>query len=585
MKTLKRGNGTRIPRVAVIGFLSWVSGSVWAETLPPTTAIAAPVPAVAVEAPPSRLPSQELTARWVYQLLLAEIAVQRGHLPLATKTYVDLARTTKDPRVARRATEVALYAHDLPAAQSTLSLWLKEDPQSPSARETLGALIMSQPSMPSALPLLTQLIEADKGGEADDFMGLTVLLDQQPDHAAALELARQLTKSYQDMPEAHYLVGSVAAQAGDDGQALKEVREALALRPDWGTGIVLEGRLLQKKSPDQVLSLYQSFVEKHPENREVRLEYARALVENKQYAEGRTQFQTLLQADPNQPDLLLAVGLLDLQLMDYAPAEEKFQAVLKGNYRDPDRVRFYLGQAEEEQHHPERAIQWYEAVESSEQRPLAQIRAALLLAQQGQVQNALDRLSKLPATTPERLEQRTLAQEQIQRDAGDYNGAFDTLNQALLTVPDAPDLLYERAIVADKLNRLDVLEQDLRRVIALRPDYAHAYNALGYSLAEHNVRLDEASTLIHKALSLSPTDPFIIDSLGWVQYRQGNFGAAVTTLKQAYAADQDPEIASHLGEALWASGNEAEARQIWETNLKAHPDNSALLATVHRFLH
>ncbi|EQD43995.1 TPR repeat-containing protein, partial [mine drainage metagenome] len=170
--------------------------------------------------------------------------------------------------------------------------------------------------------------------------------------------------------------------------------------------------------------------------------------------------------------------------------------------------------------------------------------------QQGQTQKALDMLSRMPAPSSERLEQRTLAQEQIQRDAGDDQGAFDTLSQALATLPDSTDLLYERAIVADKLNRFDVLEKDLRRVIALRPDYAHAYNALGYSMAERNIRLDEAGDLIRKALSLSPDDPFIIDSLGWVQYREGHFHESVDTLKRAFAADPDPEIASHLGEAL-----------------------------------
>ena len=537
----------------------------------------------AVHTPP--LPVQELTARWVYQLLLAEIAAQRGHLGLATKTYLDLARTTKDPRVARRATEVALYAHDLPAAQTALALWLKENPKSPSARETLGGLILSQPNLIDALPILAPLIAADRNSAGDDFLGLDVVLVQHPDHAHALSLAQHLTEPYPEVPEGHYLVSTLAAQDGKFNLALTEIQAALRLRPDWEIGVALEAQLLQKSDPAQAQALYHSFLDKHPEAREVRLQYARFLVEQKDYAGGQREFQTLLQADPGQPDLLLAVGLLDMQLKNYAAAEEKFKKVMAGEYRDPDRVRFYLGQAEEEQHHWEQAIQWYEAISSGEQHPLAQIRVALILAQQGQTQKALDMLSRMPAPSSERLEQRTLAQEQIQRDAGDDQGAFDTLSQALATLPDSPDLLYERAIVADKLNRFDVLEKDLRRVIALRPDYAHAYNALGYSMAERNIRLDEAADLIRKALSLSPDDPFIIDSLGWVQYREGHFHESVDTLKRAFAADPDPEIASHLGEALWATGDQTEARQIWESTLKDHPDNAALLATVHRFLH
>ncbi len=530
------------------------------------------------------LPHQDLNARWVYQLLLAEIAAQRNHFSLATRTYLDLARTTRDPRVARRATEIALYGHDLNSAEMALGLWLKESPKSPEARETLAGLLMAQPHLSDATPLVLTLLKADKNGQGDDFLALAVILSQYPDRAEAWHFGQDVAKGYPQVPEAHYLLGMLAVDQGDTSRAMNEVHEALALRPDWGTAVALEAQLLQKQDSGQALELYQGFLEKHPDAEEVRLPYARYLIEQKRYADGRQQFQRLLDKHPDQSDLLLAVGLLDMQLNDFGAAETQFQTVLKHGYREPDRVRFYLGQAAEEQHHWDQAIQWYQAVVDGEQRPVAQIRIALIEAQQGKVQQALDLLSHVPAGSPERLEQRTMAQEQIQRDAGDYLGAWDTLTSALASMPNAADLLYERAIIADKLNRMDALEKDLRRVIALRPDYAHAYNALGYSLAEHNLRLDEAQTLIEKALSLSPNDPFIIDSLGWLQFRQGHLADSVITLKRAFAMDNDPEIASHLGEALWLSGDQKQARDIWETTLKAHPDNSVLLETVHRFL-
>lgn len=564
-------------RRGVLAFLVWngLQGVAWAEVghgmMPPSP----------VE---DTLPHQELNARWVYQILLAEIAIQRDHFPLATRTYLDLARTTRDPRVARRATEVALYGHDLNAAEMALGLWLKEAPKSAAARETLGGILMSQPHLTEATPLVVTLLKADRNGLGDDFLALDMILSQHPDRSEALHFAQKITQPYPDIPEAHYLLATLAAEGGESTQAMDEVHEALRLRPDWSMAVALEGQLLQKTDPGQALDLYQHFLQAHPDAEDVRLPYARSLVEQKRYADGRQQFVELLKRQPKQPELLLAVGLLDMQLGDYGTAENQFQEVLNQGYRDPDRVRFYLGQAAEEQHHWDQAVHWYQAVVEGEQRPLAQIRVALIEAQQGKVQQALDRLSHLPAGSPERLEQRTLAQEQIQRDAGDDQGAWETLTSALVSMPNSPDLLYERALVADKLNRMEDLEKDLRRVIQLRPDYAHAYNALGYSLAEHNMRLDEANTLISKALSLSPDDPFIIDSLGWVQFRQGHLADSVVTLKRAFALDQDPEIASHLGEALWSSGDQQQAREIWERTLKAHPDNSVLLATVHRFL-
>lgn len=561
----------------------------WLVAMPSTSWAQESVPvkdnhAVVLSATGKNLPRQELTARWVYQMLLAEIAAQRNHFALATKTYLDLARTTRDPRVARRATEVALYGHDLNATQMALGLWLKEDPQSPTARETLGGVLMSQPHLDQATLLIATLLKADKTNLGDDFLALDAILSQHPDRAEVGRLARQITEPYPDVAEAHYLLGSLAAQAGDNETALTQSREALQLKPDWSLAVVQEAQALQKKDPGQALARYRLYLQGHPTAQDVRLAYARFLVEQKDYVEGRRQFTLLLQGQPSQPDLLLAVGLLDMQLGDYSVAQGRFQAVLDQGYRDPDRVRFYLGQAEEEQQHWERAILWYQAVTEGDQRTLAQIRVALIKARQGKVQEALDQLSHLPANSPERLEQRTLAQEQIQRDAGDYLGAWNTLSSTLDTLPDQADLLYERAMVADKLNRMAAMEKDLRRVIALRPDYAHAYNALGYSLAEHNLRLDEAADLVNKALSLAPNDPFIIDSLGWVQFRQGRISASLATLKRAFALDHDPEIASHLGEVLWSSGDQQEARELWQKSLKAYPDNPVLMATVHRFM-
>lgn len=538
-----------------------------------------------VDHPGVHLPARELTSQLVYQLLLAEIAAQRDHLGIAVDTYLELARSTRDPRIAHRATEVALYAHDLEAAQEAISLWLADDPASTGAREALAALILVQSKMPDVGGQLADLLASDPADRARDFRNLDIIFMQHPDHEGALSLSRRLADPYPQLPEAHYLVGSTAFIAGQNDLALEEARKASEQRPGWEASALLEGRILQGQDSGKARSFYQTFLERYPQARDFRLMYARYLVELKDYRAAREQFGTILKEAPDNPDLMLAVALLTLQLRDYAEAVPLFEKALALGYRDPDAVRFYLGEANEEQKQWSEAAQWYGAVAGGEQLTAARIKAALMVARQNQVQKALDMVRSVPVHTSEQREQQVLAEEQILRDSGDYQSAFDTLTSALHRMPDSTDLLYERAIVSDKLNRLDTLEKDLRRVIALKPEYAHAYNALGYSLADRSIRLDEALTLIQKAQSLAPDDPFIMDSLGWVQFRMGHVQESIATLRQAYAIQDDPEIAAHLGEALWASGDQTAARNAWEVGLKVNPDNEALQSTMRRFLH
>lgn len=528
------------------------------------------------------LPGQELTATLVYQLLLAEIAIQRDHLGLALKTYTELVRSTHDPRLAQRATEVALYSHQPEAVLAALEQWLKLDPHSLSARQTLSAVLLAQPKLPDVQALLSRLLAVDAPQVAMDFRNLNLVFMQHPDHEGALALARTLAEPYPQVPEAHYMLGTAAALADQPELALSEAKMALQLRPGWEPAALLQGRVLQTQNTVQADDFYQSFLAQYPQSRDLRLAFARTLVEQKNYEEARAQFKAVLAEAPDNADLTFAVALLTLQLKDYEQAIPLLQQALDKNFRDPDLIRFYLGQAYEEQKDWNQAAHWYEAVGPGEQETQARIRDALMWSRLQQKSKALEILQHTPVQTSEQRDLRTLAQEQVLREGGDYQGAFDTLTEALKTHPDSTDLLYERAIVADKLDRMETLEQDLRRVMVLRPDYAQAYNALGYSLADRQVRLPEALALIQKALALAPKDPFIMDSLGWVQFRMGQFKDALGTLQQAYDLQSDPEIAAHLGEVEWILGDSAQARKTWDQALKNDPSNELLNATVKR---
>ncbi len=528
------------------------------------------------------LPRLTLTATLVYQLLLAEIAIQRDHLDLALHTYTELVRSTQDPRLAQRATEVALYAHQPEAVMAALDQWLKLDPQSLEARQTLSAVLLAQPELPDVQALLSRLLAADAPQVAMDFRNLNLVFMQHPDHAGALKLARALAEPYPQVPEAHYMLGTAAILAEQPELALSEAQKALQLQPGWEPAALLQARVLQIQDPAQANEFYRSFLAQYPHSRDFRLAFARALVEQKDYAAAREQFKAVLSEAPDNADLTFAVALLTLQLKDYEQALPLLQQALDKHFHDPDLVRFYLGQAYEELKDWNQAAHWYEAVGPGDQEIQARIRDALMWSRLQQRTKALDLLQQTPVHTTEQKDLRTLAQEQVLRDAGDYQGAFDLLNEALKEHPDATDLLYEQAIVADKLDRMETLEQDLRRVMVLRPDYAQAYNALGYSLADRHIRLPEALALIQKALALAPQDPFIMDSLGWVQFRMGQVTQALGTLQQAYALQSDPEIAAHLGEVEWTLGDAALARKTWDQALKNDPSNELLNATVKR---
>jgi tetratricopeptide (TPR) repeat protein len=279
----------------------------------------------------------------------------------------------------------------------------------------------------------------------------------------------------------------------------------------------------------------------------------------------------------------MAVALLAMQAADYDSAETQMKRALEAGYGEPDTARLYLGQINEERKRYDDALKWYLAVEPGEQYINAQIRYAGVLAKQGKLPEARKHLQGREDATPQQRLQFTQAEAQLLRDASAYKEAFELLGQALQRMPDYPDLLYDYAMAAEKVDRIDLLETNLRKLIQIRPDHAHAYNALGYTFADRNQRLPEAHQLIEKALKLAPEDAFIMDSMGWVLYRLGRNKEAIEYLRGAFAIRPDAEIAAHLGEVLWADGQQEEARKVWSGALKEHGQNVELQNTVKRF--
>lgn len=558
-----------------------------AETVPPAAAAKPPVvkPRVVAQPPVSNpvLPKLELSQPILFRLLLADIALQRGQINVAVQSYLELARETRDPRIAQRATEAAWNGRFLGAALEAAGIWLAADPESQQARQVVAGLMINQSRLADAQPHLEKSIAADKENAGQAFMQLNPLLGRHPDKAAVLQLMQNLAKPYPKLPEAHFSIAQAAVAAGQLPLALRESREALNLRPDWEQAALFVGGLLQQSGGNgEALGFFADFLKRYPAAMDVRLNYARLLVSDTQYPQARAEFQKLLREFPDNPDVSLAVGLLSLQLGDLDDARKLLQHALDNDYKDPDAVRFYLGQATEEAKLFDEALKWYGGVAGGEQFVPSRARYAGVLVKQGRMAEARGYLQAAGRNPQERI-QFTLVEAQLLRDANDVRGAFDTLGEAVAANPNSPELLYDYAMLAEKLGRFDILEKSLRKVIQIKPDHAHAYNALGYTFADRNERLQESYTLIEQALKLAPEDPFILDSMGWVLYRMGQNDTALTFLRRAHELRADAEIAAHYGEVLWVAGRQDEARKVWSVALKQSPTNELLLATVKKF--
>ncbi len=536
------------------------------------------------EPPPRAENRTELTPQILYQFLLGEIAAQRGELTLASEAFLDLAIKTRDARIAQRATEIATFARKPAQALKAAKMWVEGEPNSQRARQTYVSLLISAGRLADARPHLEWLVKQSGRPVGEAFLQLPNLLLRHQDKPAVLSLMSDLAAAYPAVPEASFALAQVAWHAGQTERALAAADEALRLKPGWEAVALFQGQILQRRGDDQVVAYWRGFLSRHPDAREVRLALARQLARMSRFAEARAEFERLHAQDPTQAEVVVSLGLLALQMNDLDAAERYFKTALDAEMGEVGQIRLYLGQVAEARRHFEQALKWYLSVPEGRHYTDARMRAAVLLGKLGRVGEGRRLLAEL--STEDEAERVSLIQAEAQmlREAKDHAAVFELLTRALETMPDSPELLYDRAMAAEKIGRLDVLEQDLRRLIALKPDHAHAYNALGYTLADRTDRLKEAIELLDKALKLAPDDPFILDSMGWALFKAGRLDAAIDYLRRAFALRPDPEIAAHLGEALWVRGDRDEARRIWQGSLREHPDNESLRETVGRLL-
>ena len=519
----------------------------------------------------------------VFQVLVAEMALQYGDTSLATKAYSDLSLRTRDPRVLERTVEIAGYARRFDIALEAAKLWLDVEPDSVRAQQMLTSMLIMSNRMDELAPTLIRMLEMDRAALGANLLGLNRMFARNEDRVAVFNLIEKVCRPFFGVAEAHYAVAIAANSAAMHERAQAEANRALELRPEWEMAALLQAQIAARTSTAQAITYLQAFVDRNPMARDVHLQLARALVGEKRYDEARQHFNQLLKGFPNNPDVVYPVALLALQQNDLVVAETQFNRLLALDSPDKSIAYYYLAQIAEEKGKLDEALGLYAKVESGEQMVQARMRSAQILAGQGKLDEARKLLSEASTGSEEQSIQFAIAEAALLRKAKQPQAAFDLLDARLEQQPDNAELLYETALLAERLDQLEIMERRLRRLIELQPGYAQAYNALGYSFAERGIRLPEARELIDKALTLLPNDTFILDSLGWVLYRQGDLSGALATLERAYGMRDDPEIGAHLGEVLWALGRKDDAQKLLRAAQKKHPDNEPLADAVKKF--
>ncbi len=540
--------------------------------------------------------SSSLSGELFYQLIVGELNIIDGQPGVGFAHILDAAHKTKDAKLFERAVRVAIQSRSGEPALQAARAWKQALPTSREANRYVLQLLIGLNRIGETLEPLKSEIAGTSANERAAFMAsIPGYYARATDKKLATSIVEQaLAQNLENLQfgaVAWTSVGRVRLEAGDSAGALDAVRRAQALSPEADGPALLALSLMDSKAP-----LAEQIVRKYLEGKpkvEVRMDYARALLDAQRYAQAGEQIRIVTVEKPDHPQAWLIKGTLELQDKKNDSAEKSFlrhtELMLRASEDRPAEanrglIQAYLSLAQiaEQRRDFAQAENWLGRIDNADDMIGAQSRRAAILAKQGKLEEGRKLLRALPEKSPADARQKVMAEVQLLRDNKQYKSAYDVLSVKALTDPTDYELLYDQATVAEKLGRLDEMERILRVIMAGKPDYQHAYNALGYSLAERKIRLPEARQLILKALELAPNDPFITDSLGWVEFQSGNLAEALRILQSAYDSKPDAEIAAHLGEVLWVSGKREQALIIWREGVALDAESETLVETLKR---
>ncbi len=560
---------------------------------------AAAAPAASAASAPEPVQNSDLDAPMFYQLLIGEMELQNDQPGVAFQVLLDAARRSGDESLFRRVVAIALQARAGDQAVVAARAWRDALPTSQEAHRTLIQLLALLNRPAEVAPPLRALLALNAPDARAGFLaGIPQLFARSPEPKKVLEGLEPLLQETAARPETRFVslmvLARLAQMAGNSEAALMNVRTALKEFPDREEPLLMAVDLLPQRPEAE--SLITTELQAHPDKQGLRLAYARALARAQRPADAAREFRLITEQSPENLTSWLALGSLELDLQHPDAAETAIQRYMRLLDDQPaQRERLELSEREARQQGLlllAQAAEMRGDLRSAEKR-LSQIdaapgnldiayRRASLLARQGKLEDGRKLLQALPTDDAKDRRAKLLAESQLLRENRQWQAAYDLLGQAVATSGDDTDLLYEQSMMAEKLGKMKEMEALLQKVIQIKPQHYHAYNALGYALADRNERLEEARDLISKALSFAPGEPFIMDSMGWVEFRLGRMGEAERLLRQAYGSRPDPEIAAHLGEVLWAAGQQDEARRIFADAMKRDPENESVKNTLQR---
>jgi len=528
----------------------------------------------------------ELSGDLLYSLLAGEFAGVRGQMDESIDHYMHAAEISNDPKVITRAAYIALYAGYSEQAVRITDRWISLGlPKSDAVmRMRAMAFVRLQQLMPTIESI--EQLWFDQG-QLDEraVASLTHILGKESTPQFSFEVSQELNRRHPGQAFIMLLLAKFEANLGKYDDALMHINQLIEIDDSLVDAYLIKAQvhsgLKDQSAAMQAISLA---VEKRPTDTSLRMQYARMLVQIKEFDQALMHFAELKKLLPDNENVLLSLGLLSIELNKHNQAKEYLQELLNKGYHN-QQAHYYLGRIQQNQGEDMAAIANYDRVYDGEYWLDAKIRSAGLISDAGQVDDALSRLEALSHDNQDENNQIKifLAQGEVLRSVSRHKEAYFLYNTALVKSPENTDLLYARALTAEKLNMLDVTESDLKMVLMHEPKNANALNALGYTLADRTERLAEAREYILKAAELLPDDPAVLDSLGWVYYRLGEYQAAIKWLNKAFEILQDAEIAAHLGEVLWVNGQAEKAKNIWRKGEQLDGNQSLLRDTIHRF--
>lgn len=514
--------------------------------------------------------------------LLGEFGAMRGYLPQAAEGYYELALETRDPAIIRRAVEFVSATSNTTALAELAALWLEQEPEALDPHLVLGYQLMEQGLYVRAMPHLNKVLEL--GGQVDftSLSARTYALENRQRTVLITELEASVER-YPHEPTLYYALSQLHDQSDESERAAEWLQEARERFGDNPRTFLIEAHLLQNMGrADEAEVVLTNAVREYENNRLLRYTLAQLLVQNNKLSAAAAEFEALIKREPQDFETLYSLVLINLELEAYDKAEPQLRTLINARHR-LNEAHYYLAIILESRQQLTDALNHYQQIGRQSNAFLAAQRQIMrILVQLQRFDDAADWAQQQSASDGRLAQMMAALQAEALANAGHEDLASEVLNQALTAFPDNTDLLFARTLVSEQRNDLPMIEQDLRHIIALDAANARALNHLGYALTVRTERYQEALELIERAIALSPDDPAIIDSLGWAQYKLGLYTQSINNLRRAYAAFPDHEVAAHLGEVLWVSGEQDEALQIWQEALENFPDSEFITETMRR---